>query len=88
MSGKYIVRQPIKNTAKQIIGYEIMYHGENQAYGIEEPQSGSRDYAVADTVYNVLTQNADKSLKGSLNFMTFNTTLLMKKAPRLFEMTA
>ncbi len=88
MGSKYIVRQPIKNTAKQIIGYEIMYHGENQAYGVEEAQSGSRDFAVADTVYNVLTQNADKSLKGSLNFMTFNTTLLMKKAPRLFEKTS
>lgn len=85
MGSKFIVRQPIKNTAKQIIGYEIMYYGENQAYGAEEPASGSRDYAVADTVYNVLTQNVDKALKGSLNFMTFNTTLLMKKAPRLFE---
>jgi len=85
MGSKYIVRQPIKNTAKQIIGYEIMYYGENQAYGVEEKPAGSRDHAVADTVYNVLTQNVDKALKGSLNFMTFNSTLLMKKAPSLFE---
>ena len=85
MGSKYIVRQPIKDTNKQIIGYEIMYHGENQAYGAEDPGSGQSDYAVADTVYNVLTQNVDKGLKGSLNFMTFNSTLLTKKAPRLFE---
>ena len=31
MSSKYIVRQPIKDQANKIIGYEIQYHGENQA---------------------------------------------------------
>ena len=33
-SNKYIVRQPIKNQSSQIIGYEIRYYGENQAYKI------------------------------------------------------
>ena len=33
MSSKYIVRQPIKDQANKIIGYEIQYHGENQAFG-------------------------------------------------------
>ncbi|MFQ9917551.1 MAG: hypothetical protein ACLRWQ_15230 [Flavonifractor plautii] len=33
MSSKYIVRQPIKDQANQIIGYEIQYYGENQAFG-------------------------------------------------------
>ncbi len=29
--------------------------------------------------------NTDKLLRGTLNFMTFTTTLLMKKTPRLFD---
>ena len=78
MESKYIVRRPIKDREKKIIGYEIVYHGENMAYGSEEPGQNANDFAVADTVYSFLTQNAEKSLKGSLNFMTFNTTLLMK----------
>ncbi len=84
MESKYIVRQPIKDASSRIIGYEILYHGENQAYGGEQPKN-SNDFAVADTVYNVLTQNVEKIFKGTLHFMTFTTTLLMKKAPRLFE---
>ncbi len=81
MGSKYIVRQPIKNAQSEIVGYEIMYHGENQAYGDDK----ENEFAVADTIYNVLTQNTGKGLKGSLSFMTFTTTLLMKKVPRLFE---
>lgn len=85
MESKYIVRRPIKDLDKKIVGYEILYHGENTAYGSEIEGKSPSEYAVADTVYNFLTQNVEKSLKGSLNFMTFTTTLLMKKAPRLFE---
>ena len=40
---------------------------------------------VLGMVYNFLTMNADKLLRGSLNFMTFTTTLLMKKTPHLFD---
>lgn len=80
--GKYVVRQPIKNARRQIIGYEILYHGENEAYGAGPNRN---DFAAADTIYNFLTENVEKSLKDSLNFMTFTTTLLMKKAPHLFE---
>lgn len=84
MSSKYIVRQPIKDPENKIIGYEIQYHGENQAFsGGEVTQSN--DFAAADTIYNFLTLNTDKLLRGSLNFMTFTTTLLMKKTPRLFD---
>lgn len=84
MSSKYIVRQPIKDTENKIVGYEIQYHGENQAFsGGEAAQSN--DFAAADTIYNFLTLNTDKLLRGSLSFMTFTTTLLMKKTPRLFD---
>ena len=83
MSSKYIVRQPIKNTEGLIIGHEILYYGENQAFG--EDAGTANEYAAADTVYNFLTQNTGKALKGSLNFMTFTTMLLMKKTPRLFD---
>ncbi len=88
MANKYIVRRPIKDTASRIIGYEILYHGENSLYGDEEPgpQRGAKvnEFAVADTIYSFLTQNTER-VKGTLNFMSFTTTLLMKKVPRLFS---
>ena len=80
MSSKYIVRQPIKDAAGTIIGYEILYHGENEAFSNDNGTS-SADFAAADTIYNFLTQNSTKVLKGTLNFMTFTTMLLMKKTP-------
>lgn len=82
MGNKYIVRQPIKDAGGKILGYEILYHGENQAFNTD---SAASDYASADTIYSFLTQNSTKALKGSLNFMTFTTSLLMKKTPRLFD---
>lgn len=82
---KYIVRQPIKNGDGHVIGYEILYCGENQAYSAADVNAPNNDFAIADTIYNFLTQNSGKALKGSLNFMTFTTTLLAKKVPRLFE---
>ena len=83
MSSKYIVRQPIKDAGGTIIGYEILYYGENQAFSGEK--SPTSEFAAADTVYNFLTQNSGKVFKGTLNFMTFTTMLLMKKTPRLFD---
>ena len=83
MSSKYIVRQPIKDPGGAILGHEILYHGENQAFTTENPQA--KEFASADTIYSFLTQNSTTTLKGSLNFMTFTTMLLMKKTPRLFD---
>lgn len=83
MSGKYIVRQPIKDPDGRTLGYEILYHGENQAFTPENAQAA--EFASADTIYSFLTQNSTTTLKGSLNFMTFTTMLLMKKTPRLFD---
>ena len=83
MSTKYIVRQPIKDLENHIVGYEIQYYGENQAFGGED--AAPNDFAAADTIYNFLTLNTDKLLRGKLHFMTFTTTLLMKKTPRLFD---
>ena len=64
MSSKYIVRQPIKDAAGTIIGYEILYHGENEAFSNDNGTS-SADFAAADTIYNFLTQNSTKVLKGT-----------------------
>ena len=83
MSSKYIVRQPIKDPDGKILGHEILYHGENQAFTVENPQA--KEFASADTIYSFLTQNSTTTLKGSLNFMTFTTTLLMKKTPPAFR---
>lgn len=82
MSGKYIVREPIKDNKGKITGYEIMYHGEKQAFSMGNDEN---EFAAADTIYSFLTQNSTKGLKGSVNFMTFTTTLLLKKTPRLFD---
>lgn len=84
MSSKYIVRQQIKDTAGNTVGYEILYHGENQAFSSADPNV-TNEFAAADTIYNFLTQNSNKVLKGSLNFMTFTSMLLMRKTPRLFD---
>ena len=81
---KYIVRQPIKDPAGNIIGNEILYHGANQAFSSDSSTS-SAEFAAANTIYNFLTDNSPKVLKGTLNFMTFTTMLLMKKTPRLFD---
>ena len=81
-NSKYIVRKPIKDMMGKMIGYEIQYYGDSQAYASEE--SGN-DFAAADTIYSMLLQNTDKVLKGSLNFMTFTTNLLMKQTPKLFD---
>lgn len=83
MNSKYIVRQPIKDRDNHIVGYEIQYYGENSAFGGSAEMAN--DFAAADTIYNFLTLNTDKLLRGTLNFMTFTTTLLMKKTPRLFN---
>ena len=84
MSSKYIVRQPIKDRNNKIVGYEIQYYGENNAFGGGDAETAN-DFAAADPIYNFLTLNTDKLLRGTLNFMTFTTTLLMKKTPRLFD---
>jgi len=84
MSGKYIVRQPIKDAEVNTIGHEILYHGANQAFSSDNSTS-SAEFAAANTIYSFLTQNSPKVLKGALNFMTFTTMLLMKKTPRLFD---
>lgn len=83
MDGKYIVRQPIKDMQDRIVGYEILYYGENMAFSADA--NAANEFAAADTIYNFLMQNSGKALKGALNFMTFTTTLLMKKTPKLFD---
>ncbi|MBE7005494.1 MAG: HDOD domain-containing protein [Ruminococcaceae bacterium] len=87
MANKFIVRCPIKDTQSRVIGYEILYHGENTLYGGDDSEKGKpkvNEFAVADTIYSFLTQNSER-VKGSLNFMTFTTTLLLKKVPHLFS---
>ncbi len=82
MSNKYIVRQPIKDQNGRILGNEILYYGENLPFS-KDPDAN--EFAAADTIYNFLTHNGKKVLKGSLNFMTFTPMLLMKRTPKLFD---
>ena len=48
MSGKYIVRQPIKDVSGNIIGNEILYHGANQAFSSDTSTSDSEQRKVAE----------------------------------------
>lgn len=82
MSNKYIVRQPIKDTEGKVLGYEILYYGDNQPFS-GDPEA--HEVAAADTIYNFLTHSGRKVLKGTLNFMTFTPMLLMKRTPKLFD---
>ena len=83
-TNKYVVRQPIKDLQGKTIAYEIRFSGEGGAYESGE-SGGQQDFAAADTIYNFLTQNTDRTLKGAVNFMTFTTNLLMKQTPKLFN---
>ena len=83
MSNKYIVRQQIKDVKGATLGYEILYHGDNQAFSNDSDVNN--DLAAANTIYNFLTQNTPRVFRGTLTFMTFTTMLLMKKTPRLFD---
>ena len=77
---RYIVRQPVKDIEDQVVGYEILYNGGDEAL----QRKGVSDYAAADTIYNFLNQNSDKLFFGATNFMTFTPTLLFKNTPELF----
>ena len=81
MANKYIVRCPIKNRESQVIGHEILYYGEDTLYGSEQRRG---EGAAVDTIFNFLTNNSGR-MRGSLNFMTFTPTLLMKRVPELFD---
>jgi len=82
-AGRYIVRQPIKDLQGKVLGYEIRYDGEDNAY--DNGDNSSLDQAAAGAVYSFLTQNSDRTFKGVLNFMTFTVSLLMKQTPKLFN---
>ena len=84
MSGKYIVQQPIRDASGNTLGHEILYYGANEAFSSDSSTS-STEFAAANVIYNFLTQNTPKVLKGQLNFMTFTSMLLMRKTPHLFD---
>lgn len=79
---RYITRQAIKDAQSLILGYEIMYSG-GDAYGA----ANASEVSAAETIYNFLMQNTEKTLKNSRTFMTFTSSLLAKKAPHLFKNT-
>ncbi len=87
MNHKFMVRQPIKTLEHKIIGYEILYFGENEAFGEinPNPEEPLNELEAADSVYHFLKQNGHTLFSNSLNFMTFTPTLLMKEAPLLFS---
>lgn len=57
--------------------------GRTRAYKCEDSNDFCRGHFIPYIIF--LSQNSDKVLKGSLNFMTFTTTCLMKQTPKLFD---
>ena len=78
---KYVVRQPIKDKAGNLFGYEILFQ--------EEKGSGlynqTNDYAAADSISNFLSQNNKKIFNDKITFMTFTPNLLFKNTPKIFK---
>lgn len=74
-----IVRQPILNNNKQILGYEILYE-ENAA-----TVYGQGDAQAANVIEDFLLQlDSDKFLEGQVAYLTFTPNLLLKNIPKLF----
>lgn len=78
--GSHIVRQPILNEHKELLGYELLYQ--------EDAQQGlynSNDTAAATAIESLL-QSANNSLilEGRQAFVTFTPNLLLKRIPSIF----
>lgn len=80
MLNNYVVRQPIKDISNTIIGYEILFQGENNGL-----YNQSNESAIADSISGFLTQNSDKVFTDKITFMTFTPNLLFKNTPMIFK---
>lgn len=75
-----MVRQPILNKSKDIVGYEILYQDDiSSAYNQMETRA-------ANVIEDFLLQlDSDKFLEGKTAYLTFTPNLLLKNIPRMFE---
>lgn len=76
----YVVRQAIKDREDNIVGYEILFQNDGDAF-----YNSSNDAMAADTIANFLLQNNDKIFTGKLIFATFTPSLLFRNTPKIFE---
>ncbi|MEG1874162.1 MAG: HDOD domain-containing protein [Angelakisella sp.] len=75
-----MVRQPILNKNKDIVGYEILYQDDiSSAYN-------QMDAQAANVIEDFLLQlDSEKFLEGKMAYLTFTPNLLLKNIPKMFE---
>ncbi|MEG1688114.1 MAG: diguanylate phosphodiesterase, partial [Angelakisella sp.] len=71
-----MVRQPILNKNKDIVGYEILYQDDiSSAYN-------QMDAQAANVIEDFLLQlDSEKFLEGKMAYLTFTPNLLLKNIP-------
>lgn len=75
-----MVRQPILNKNKDIVGYEILYQDDASSI------YNQMDTRAANVIEDFLLQlDSEKFLEGKLAFLTFTPNLLLKNIPKMFE---
>lgn len=75
-----MVRQPILNQEKEIIGYEILYQDDISS------MYNQMDTNAANVIEDFLLQlDSESFLEGKTAFLTFTPNLLLKNIPKMFE---
>lgn len=75
----YIVRQPILDEKKNVVGYEILYQQD------ESSLYSQKDTNVANAIEDFLLQlDNEKFLEGRTAYLTFTPNLLLKNIPKMF----
>lgn len=75
-----MVRQPILNKNKDIVGYEILYQDDASSV------YNQMDTRAANIIEDFLLQlDSDKFLENKLAFLTFTPNLLLRNIPKMFE---
>lgn len=75
-----MVRQPILNQNKDIVGYEILYQDDASSV------YNQMDTQAANVIEDFLLQlDSEKFLEGKVAYLTFTPNLLLKNIPKMFE---
>ncbi|MEG0753433.1 MAG: HDOD domain-containing protein [Angelakisella sp.] len=75
-----MVRQPILNRSKEVVGYEILYQDDSSSI------YNQMDTQAANVIEDFLLQlDSEKFLDGKIAYLTFTPNLLLKNIPKMFE---
>ena len=77
---QYVVRQPIKDFNKHVIGYEILFDNECGSL-----YNHGDDRTAADAISNFLMQGSNQFVDNKKAFLTFTPNLLFRNVPHIFQ---